>query len=169
MKRSAFPPNPETVRKQMQRRRPVSRASAAQREQVHGRICVYCGQKPVDPAHLASRAQGGCDDPLCVVPLCRACHRSFDMGELDLEPIVALREFALERSHMALHLSFEQCKRRLNGLGEFNPRRAREAVRWPCECGGGIGDLIAEDDWWTCSMCGGQVERLTDDDRRQLS
>ena len=37
-----------------------------------------------DPAHLIPRSMGGCGDPLCVVPLCRGCHRAYDLGRLDL-------------------------------------------------------------------------------------
>jgi hypothetical protein len=68
-----------------------------QREKVKGLPCVGCGAEAnewtilVDPAHLWPRGKGGCDDPLCVVPLCRlpdgnGCHRLFDEGRLDLLP-----------------------------------------------------------------------------------
>ncbi len=59
-------------------------ASPAQRAKVAGRRCLVCGSQPVDPAHLISRARGGCDHPDCVVPLCRVHHRAFDRGEIDL-------------------------------------------------------------------------------------
>lgn len=90
-------------------------ASKEQREKVQGRTCLECGTQPCDPAHLTARSQGGCGDPLCVVPLCRECHTLFDNGMLDLEPVLALRHLAPERSHMAGHLTFEQCRRRLRG------------------------------------------------------
>src|SRR5438445_67805 len=93
--------------------RPVSPASTEQRVKCRDRICVNCGNPGCDPAHLTPRSQGGCDSADCVIPLCRACHREFDEGLIDLEPVLALRQFAEERSHMALHMSLEQCRRRL--------------------------------------------------------
>jgi hypothetical protein len=57
----------------------------AQRAAVAGRTCIVCGsERRIDPAHLIPRSLGGCDDPLCVVPACRRCHRAYDRGELDL-------------------------------------------------------------------------------------
>ena len=94
----------------------ISPASPGQRAKVKGRVCVNCAGGPCDPAHLASRAHGGCDHPDCVIPLCRRCHRDFDEGRVDLEPVLALRQFAAERSHMAFHLTFEQCRKRLRGI-----------------------------------------------------
>lgn len=96
-------------------RQAISPASREQRLKVKDAQCLNCGHPGCDPAHLTSRAQGGCDSPLCVVPLCRSCHRGFDDGLIDLEPILALREHRLERGHMAEHLSLRQCIRRLNG------------------------------------------------------
>lgn len=40
--------------------------------------------KWIAPAYLIPRSLGGCGDALCVVPLCRRCHRAYDRGELDL-------------------------------------------------------------------------------------
>ena len=37
-------------------------------------------------AHVVPRSLGGCDDALCVVALCRDCHRRYDRGALDLVP-----------------------------------------------------------------------------------
>lgn len=91
-------------------------ASDAQRAKVFEMFCVNCGSTgKSDPAHLTARAQGGCDHPDCVLPLCRSCHRVFDEGQLDLEPVLALSRYAGERAHMASHLTFQQCLRRLNG------------------------------------------------------
>ena len=79
-------------------RKPMKRsgftpASKEQREKVKGLPCMRCGADgagmvtgPIDPAHVCARAHGGCDDALCVVPLCRRCHREFDQGQLDLLP-----------------------------------------------------------------------------------
>lgn len=65
-------------------------ASFAQRQKARTEPCVVTGrfhnETWVDPAHLVSRAQGGCDDPLCVVSLRRGLHRAFDEGNLDLLP-----------------------------------------------------------------------------------
>lgn len=76
------------------RRQAISPASPAQREAVNGRACVSCGTTAseyvaVDPAHVFPRGRGGCEDPLCVVPLCRnlfngGCHAAYDEGRLDL-------------------------------------------------------------------------------------
>lgn len=98
------------------RRSAVSPASDAQRRKVVDRCCVSCGTpNGCDPAHLWPRSLGGCDDQDCVIPLCRECHEDFDRGLVDLEPVLALPQFAAERSHMASHASFARCVRRLNG------------------------------------------------------
>lgn len=97
-------------------RRASFAASSVQREKVRDLACVVCCHEPSDPAHLTARAQGGCDDALCVLPLCRSCHEAFDHGFLDLESVLAMRQFAPERAHMASHLTFEQCRRRLRGI-----------------------------------------------------
>lgn len=128
MKRSPLSADPEKVREFQQRarrnstrkRRPVSPASPEQRARVRDRACVNCGGGPCDPAHLASRAQGGCDSELCVVALCRECHRGLDertgpQAHIDLEVVLALPEFAAERAHMAAHLSYRRCIQRLTG------------------------------------------------------
>jgi hypothetical protein len=96
-------------------RKAISPASPEQRRKVFDSRCINCGGLGCDPAHLTSRAQGGCNHPDCVVPLCRACHTAFDNGTIDLEPIIALREHRLEASHMATHNSLRACLRRLNG------------------------------------------------------
>lgn len=103
--------------KTMVRPRAISPASPEQRAKVAGRVCASCGDpsQKCDPAHLTQRSQGGCDHPDCVVPLCRGCHRLFDEGALDLESVLALPNFAAERSHMAGHASFAVCVRRLRG------------------------------------------------------
>lgn len=118
MRRSQLRSDPETVRAFVDRgrRRGVSPASDEQRRKVRDRCCVNCGGiAPCDPAHLCPRSLGGCDDADCVIPLCRSCHREFDEGMIDLEPVLALRQFAAERAHMALHLSYRQCIQVLSG------------------------------------------------------
>ena len=72
------------AKKQLRRTKPLQRtasmaASERQRAAVAGRQCIVCGADTrIDPAHLIPRSLGGCGDPLCVVPLCRACHRAYD-------------------------------------------------------------------------------------------
>ena len=73
-----------------------------------------CGKRPVDPAHLVARSLGGCDDPDCVVPLDRGCHRAYDRGELDL---LALLEpgSRVELAHALTHLSLLSLLRLVTG------------------------------------------------------
>jgi HNH endonuclease len=85
------------------RRSPFSPASRAQRDKVRAPACLVCGARLVDPAHLVPRSLGGCDDPDCVLPLCRSHHRMYDRGELDL--LAALeRRFRCELAHGLLHV-----------------------------------------------------------------
>lgn len=79
-------------------------ASAEQRRKVAGLGCAVCGRSPVDPAHLVPRRLGGCDSPDCIVPLCRAHHRSFDSGLLALAPYL-MPEFERELRHAMTHAS----------------------------------------------------------------
>ena len=78
------------ARKPLQRnsslhRTPSLAATDAQRVAVAVRCCIVCGtDRGIDPAHVIPRSLGGCGHPLCVVPLCRAHHRAYDRGELDL-------------------------------------------------------------------------------------
>jgi hypothetical protein len=95
-------------------RTPVSPASEAQRAKVAGQGCLVCGTRPVDPAHLAPRALGGCDHPDCVVPLCRAHHRTYDRGELDLLPRLEPARRA-ELAHALSHLGLLALLLRLTG------------------------------------------------------
>lgn len=128
MKQAALKVNPEKVREFQRRgtansnrkRRPISEASPEQREKVKDQRCANCGGAYCDPAHLTSRAQGGCDDAACVIALCRICHDRLDgrlprSRELDLAAVLALPEFSVERAHMASHLSFPAALQRLTG------------------------------------------------------
>lgn len=127
-RRTALRSDPEEVRSFVQRGRTaaaktwrpraISPASPEQREKCRGRVCVNCADPgPCDPAHLTPRSLGGCDHPDCVLPLCRGCHSLLDLNDpaIDLTPVLALPEFAAERSHMAGHMSFHACIRRLGG------------------------------------------------------
>jgi 5-methylcytosine-specific restriction endonuclease McrA len=83
---------------------------------VLGQACIVCGSpKQVDPAHLVPRSLGGCDEPDCVAPLCRRCHRSYDRGELDLLPHLEPR-FRAELAHALTHLPLVAVLRRVTGL-----------------------------------------------------
>jgi predicted restriction endonuclease len=90
-------------------------ASPAQRAKVAGLRCLVCGiATRIDPAHLVPRSLGGCDAADCVVPLCRAHHRAYDQGRLDL---VAHLEphWRPEVAHAVCHLGLVRTLRRLSG------------------------------------------------------
>jgi hypothetical protein len=92
----------------------MSPASAAQRDKVRPLGCAVCGSRPVDPAHLVPRPLGGCDDPDCVVPLCRTHHRRYDRGELDL--LAALEpQFRRELAHGVVHVGLLALLRCVSG------------------------------------------------------
>ena len=74
---------------------------AAQR--VRDETCIVCARKPVDPAHIVPRGLGGCDDELCVVPLCRSHHRLYDDGTFDLLPYLE-PHFREEQMHAVGHV-----------------------------------------------------------------
>ena len=96
-------------------RTPFAPASAAQREAVRGQPCLICGSpRAIDPAHLVPRSLGGCEHPLCVVALCRAHHRAYDRGELDLVPYLEPRHRA-QAAHAVAHLGLIGALRRLGG------------------------------------------------------
>lgn len=117
-----------------ERRTPLRRtsyqgASEAQRPKVRGAPCIVCDERPVDPAHLVARARGGCDDPDCVVALCRRCHRAFDRGELDLLPHLE-PGFRAELAHAVGHLPLLALLLRLTGArwAPTDPGEARRAA-----------------------------------------
>jgi len=84
------------------RTKAVSPASPAQRAKVREVGSIITGERPCDPAHLVPRSLGGCDDPLCVVPLTREQHRKYDRGELDLEPYL-IHHYVPELQHALAH------------------------------------------------------------------
>lgn len=111
LKRGAGPERRSGLRRgaATQRRTPLRRsgfkaASPAQRRKIAPFGCLVCRRRPCDPAHLVSRRHGGCEHPGCVVPLCRACHRAFDDGRLELlgclEP-----GFRAQLAHALSHVS----------------------------------------------------------------
>lgn len=96
------------------KRRPFAPASAAQRAKVQGTRCLVCeSHSRIDAAHLIARSAGGCDDALCVVALCRSCHRRYDSGALDLvahlEP-----EHRAEAAHAVAHVGLAAALRRIS-------------------------------------------------------
>ena len=98
------------------RRTPSMAATDAQRAAVAGRPCIVCGATSrVDPAHLTSRAQGGCDAPTCCIALCRVHHRAYDAGELDLLPFLEPGCRA-QLAHAVGHVGLNGALRRISGI-----------------------------------------------------
>ena len=96
-----------------ERRRAAIAASDAQREKIVGRWCVVCQQtRGITPAHLTPRSLGGCDDPLCMVPLCWLHHRAYDTGRLELLPYLEPC-WRAEVAHAVLDLGLIGADRRL--------------------------------------------------------
>lgn len=90
-------------------------ATDQQRAAVAGRICIVCGADArIDPAHLIPRSLGGCGERLCVVPLCRYCHRAYDRGELDLLPYLELA-WRVHLAHAVGHVGLIGALRRITG------------------------------------------------------
>ena len=107
------------ARKPLRRTTPLQRtdsmaASEAQRAAVAGRPCIVCGaEHRVDAAHLIPRSLG-CGNPLCVVPLCRSCHRAYDSGELDLVPYLE-PAWRAQLAHAVGHVGLIRALRRITG------------------------------------------------------
>jgi len=61
--------------------------SSAQRAKVKDSVCIVCRQGPCDPAHLMRKRTLDKDgDARHIIGLCRAHHREYDGGRLDLLP-----------------------------------------------------------------------------------
>jgi hypothetical protein len=61
------------------------------------RACRVCGYSALDPAHIIPRSRvkpGPGEDPRNIVPLCRLCHELYDLGRLDLLPVLSREEQA---------------------------------------------------------------------------
>src|SRR4051812_31542325 len=91
--------------------------STAQRSKVktEGR-CRVCHSEQVDPAHVTPRSVGGCADPDCVIPLCRAHHRRYDRQEapwLDVLPVLTVDE----QAHVVRHLRIVGALERTTNVG----------------------------------------------------
>lgn len=92
--------------------RSISPASASQRKKCRGRACIVCRVEPAVPAHLVDRSLGGCDDPLCTVPLGPVCHRLYDEGQLDLLPFLE-PHYRDELAHAVIHLGLSRALHRV--------------------------------------------------------
>jgi hypothetical protein len=96
------------------KRRPFAPASPAQRAKVAGRRCLVCSSATrIDPAHLIARSVGGGDDALCVVALCRSCHRRYDSGALDLVAYLE-PDYRAEAAHAVAHVGLAGALRRIS-------------------------------------------------------
>jgi hypothetical protein len=112
---TAIAPREQSLaRRTARKRRPISPASPAQKAKIAGARCVHCGAPATDPMHLWPRDLGGCDDPSCVLPGCRACHRAFDEGALDLLADL-VRHHKAEIAHAQLHTDPISLLERLTG------------------------------------------------------
>jgi hypothetical protein len=90
-------------------------ASERQRAAVVGRRCIVCAAETrIDPAHVIPRSLGGCGDLLCVVPLCRRCHRTYDRGGLDLLPYLE-PAWRAQLAHAVGHVGVVGAPRRISG------------------------------------------------------
>jgi hypothetical protein len=90
-------------------------ATSRQRAAVAGQPCIVCGiDRRIDPAHLIPHSLGGCGDVLCVCPLCRACHRAYDRGELDLLPHLE-PAWRAQLAHAVGHAGLIGALRRISG------------------------------------------------------
>lgn len=94
------------TRPAQKRARSISPASPEQRAKIRGlgKSIVSGATTELQPAHLAARGRGGCDSPLCTVPLTAAEHRLFDDGNLDILPCL-MRDglYAGELAHALEH------------------------------------------------------------------
>lgn len=92
------------------KRQPISAASPEQRAKRNNGASIVSGEtRGLDAAHLCPRGLGGCDDPLCVVPLTRAEHVAFDRADpqtgkrLDLLPYLVAHGCHAELAHALGH------------------------------------------------------------------
>jgi hypothetical protein len=97
---------------------PAQRAKKAAGCRLHG---AACGTP--DAAHVVDRSIGGCDDPLCAIPLCRVLHEGYDRHELDILPLLTYEE----QAHAVGHLGLLRALNRITGSEWFErlPRGAR--------------------------------------------
>lgn len=109
MKRTPLKRNKQLARGKLMQRTDSFAASRHQREKAHHIGCIVCGlqshETRIDPAHVLSRALGGCDAAMCVVPLCAKHHDQYDQGELDLLPHMTNGQYVEELQHALGHMN----------------------------------------------------------------
>jgi hypothetical protein len=114
------------TRTTLRRRTPIRKAPSlaatdSQRAAVAGWTCIACGSdRQIDPVHLIPRSLGGCGDPMCVVPLCRSCHRAYDTGRLDLLPYLE-PSWRTQLAHAVGHVGLIGALRRLTMIRGGDP------------------------------------------------
>ncbi|HZO77652.1 MAG TPA: hypothetical protein VFB39_06375 [Solirubrobacteraceae bacterium] len=111
--------------------RPIDSMATAepQHDAITGRRCIVCGtDRRIDPAHLISPLLGGCDDPLCCVPLCRLHHRAYGLGELDLLPYLE-PAWRAQLAHAVGHVGLVAALRQISGWRETPAVLAAESER----------------------------------------
>jgi hypothetical protein len=114
LRRGRPPARRTSLKRTALKRRPFTPASPAQRAKVAGRRCLVCRSATrIDPAHLIARSVGGCDDALCVVALCRSCHRRYDSGALDLVAYLE-PDHRAEAAHAVAHVGLAAALRRIS-------------------------------------------------------
>jgi hypothetical protein len=114
-RRAALRAKTELRRPTPLRRTASMAATERQRAAVAGRSCIVCGtEKRIDPAHLIPRSLGGCGDAPCVIPACRAHHRAYDRGELDLLPYLE-PAWRAQIAHAVGHVGLIGPLRRVSG------------------------------------------------------
>jgi hypothetical protein len=102
---------------------PSMAATDRQRAAVAGQVCIVCGtDRRFDAAHLVSRSTGGCGMLPACIPLCRAHHRAYDRGELDLLPYL-VPAWRPQQSHAAGHAGLIGALRRTSGTTSAGNRR----------------------------------------------
>lgn len=106
------------------KRKPISPASKAQREKVKGSVCRSCGDELVHPAHVIDRSLGGCNDPLCVLPLCPSCHRDYDGGKAEVLPFLS----KAEQAHAVGHVGIVSALKRTTNLHWVPEEHGKEST-----------------------------------------
>jgi predicted restriction endonuclease len=101
----------------MKRKRDMAHAWGKVVEEAQCRACS--STQILDPAHIVARSRigpnGGAENPLNIIPLCRLCHRQFDHGTgLDILPLLSLEE----QSYVVSLVGIAEAFRRTTGVRE---------------------------------------------------
>lgn len=93
-------------------------ASREQRAHIGERGSIVSNERPCDGAHVTSRGNGGCDHPLCTIPLTRSEHRLFDGPGLDVLPYMYAHGLWEELGHAITehHVDLLSLLQRLTGV-----------------------------------------------------